>query len=532
MTNRGSSFKRWLATGIAISVLSLAGGCAVSPERRAQFAPAAVNVKAGEGLVALQVSGNRVRVTDKFLKWQQLVVRNVASNETHTLFDRADTSAAHSLFLGSLPAGTYELIEVNGRSFASETRGWASVAQAFPSFTVADGRVTDLGTAVYILAHGGGGTRGYRWGHAESPLERSAILRQLEPTLAARLGAQPVLGWNDPNLLQMRRLDLAALRSSTMRAHSPTRLSDGSTLFGEAFGQIAVRTPAAQWQVLQTPVTLPIRTLHVDGKTLYAGSDDGILLAGSLAGTEWNPIALPVADASVIHIGPLPGTEELLVVLQTRDRFVGLSTDRAAPGTWREHFSYPRYLSMGGDFDANGAVRLAGERLLFASFGEDSATELLAYDRVGRKWSAVKTEGGAPFDKWAMLPGGQIGSFRGIPMTGMYFTMSQDGGTSWQRRGDLNWATGPLLFVSDTVGYVMRMDKLETMGRKEVEMSLWRTDDAGRTWKSLGRTPASAIDGKLLALGNESQIGYVSGEGKFFASDDGGQTWKLERSAP
>ncbi len=33
-------------------------------------------------------------------------------------------------------------------------------------------------------------------------------------------------------------------------------------------------------------------------------------------------------------------------------------------------------------------------------------------------------------------------------------------------------ATGPLLFVSDTVGYVMRMDKLETMGRKDVEMSL------------------------------------------------------------
>jgi hypothetical protein len=94
-----------------------------------------------------------------------------------------------------------------------------------------------------------------------------------------------------------------------------------------------------------------------------------------------------------------------------------------------------------------------------------------------------------------------------------------------------NWATGPLLFVSGTIGYVMRLDKLKALGHEEVEMSLWRTDHAGRTWKSVGH--ASLGDSRRAArIRQQKPDRLYQRQRQFFASEDSGQTWKLERSVP
>lgn len=523
-------FKRWLATGVAACVLGLASGCAVSPEIRSQNAPSALTLRAGEGLVALHVTSKRPRIDLFNAKWMTLHVRNLENQQMYAIADRADSSAAHSLFIGTLPVGTYQLILVDSQAAPGISPiSRSGLSESFPKFSIAEGRMTRLGTAIFIPVDEKIDRFGRRWGFTESPLEDAAMMRQLAPALATQMAAQSALGWIDSPLLADRRQDLAKYRDVNLWAYSPTRLADGTLLLGEALGQIAVRSPAGQWRTVRTPATLPIRALHAEGKEIYAGSDDGILLAGKLDG-PWNAIPLPVADASVIHIGRLPGTEELLVVLQTRDRFIGLSSSLGAVGNWREQFTRPRQLFSRPDFDASGTVYRAGERVTLATGSVEAKPEVTSYDQSAKLWKpAPVNAGGLPWS-WAALPNGNLGRFGGIPLTGMYFSMSQDNGATWDKRGELNWANGPLLFVSETTGYVVRTDSTPAFDASKFKMSLWRTDDAGRSWTSLGNTPA--VSGKLVALGKPDSIGYVSGDSKFFSTADGGKTWKLEYQAP
>lgn len=522
--------KRWIATGAAACLLGLASGCAVSPELRSQSAPSALALTADEGLLAIHMTNKRSRLDTFNAKWMTLHVRNVQSKQMYPITDRADSSAGHSLFIGSLPAGTYELfLAMSQAAPGISVVSRSSLVDSFPQFTIAPGRMTKLGTVVLIPVDVQINKDRRLWGFTESPLEDAAMMRQLAPALAAQMAAQSALGWNEGPLLDARRQDLAKNRGASLWANSPTRLSDGTLLLGEALGQIAVRTPAGQWRTVRTPATLPIRALHAEGTDIYAGSDNGILLAGKLDGT-WKSVALPVADASVIHIGRLPGTEELLVVLQTRDRFIGLSSSLGAVGTWREQFNRPRQLFSRADFDAAGVVYRAGERVTLATGSIEAKPEVLTYDQNAKLWKPAAVEGGGLPSGWGALPNGHLGRFRGIPLTGMYFVLSQDNGATWEKRGELNWANGPVLFTSDTTGYVVRTDSTPAFDASKFVMSLWRTDDAGRSWTSRGNTPA--ISGKLVALGKPDAIGYVSGDGKFFSTTDGGKTWKAEYQAP
>ena len=522
--------KRWIATGVAACVLGLASGCAVSPELRSQGAPGAVALSTGEGMLAIHVTSKRARLDTFNAKWMTLHVRNVQSKQMYPIADRADSSAGHSLFLGSLPAGTYELFLVESQAAPGiSVISRSSLVDSFPQFSVAAGRMTTLGTAVLIPVDAQVDKARRLWGFTESPLEDAAMMRQLAPALAAQMAAQSPLGWNAGPLLDARRQDLAKYRGASMSANAPTRLADGTLLLGDALGQIAVRSPAGQWRTVRTPGTLPIRALHAEGRDIYAGSDDGILLAGKLDGA-WNLIPLPVADATVVHIGRLPGAAELLVVLQTRDRFIGLSSSLGAVGTWREQFSRPRQLFSRADFDASGIVYQAGQRLTLATGSIEAKPEVLTYDQNTKTWQPAAVEGGGLPSNWAALPNGNLGRFRGIPLTGMYFAMSQNNGATWEKRGELNWANGPVLFVSDTTGYAVRTDSTPAFDASKFVMSLWRTDDAGRSWTSRGNTPAVSI--KLVALGTPDALGYVSNDGKFFSTMDGGKTWKLEYQTP
>ena len=524
---------RWLALGVVAFVLQFSAGCAMTPEARAKYAPGAVQVSPGQGLVALKITGNRPGVSTFFGKWATLRVQNLSTKETFALSDRSDSSAPHSLFVEALPAGTYSIDAVG-----NQASGWLTITEGarargtFPTFKIADGHITNLGTLAYIRNHYPVDTAQFQWGELESPFDQTSIVRQLEPSLASRLSKRTVLGWDEGNQLRERQAAVEASRHNTLRVLAPTPLADGSFLFGESFGQIAMRSRAGDWRWLQTPAALPIRAIYVDdGGVIFAGSDDAVFLSGHVGGGSWESIALPVNDASVIYIGAMPNTaEELLVVLQTRDRFIGLSTSKRKPGQWTEQFSRPRALFSNPTLDANGVVLKSGENLVVAAGSVEAKLEVVTYDKNKRAWKATAlNESGSPLS-WVSLGDGSIGHFGGIPLTGMYFTVSNDSGVTWERRGDLNWANNSLLFVSNKIGYVVRTDSTPALDPEKFELSLWRTDDGGRNWKKVGRTPT--IHGKLIPLQGTEGLGYASVNGKFFVSSDGGRSWRLERQIP
>jgi hypothetical protein len=527
--------------GAAFAMVAfMMSGCAFSPvtaESRLSALPNAVQLKPGQGILAVKLAVNRPQVSMYFKKWKTLLVRNEDLDEDFALYDRSDFAASHAFFVDSLPPGTYSVREIKSEaaSLALEVWSKAKVDGVFPKFTVAAGRLTDLGTIAYIRAHYPSSSRQHDWGQAHSLMDRPTVLRQLAPALGAALGAEPSLGWEEGERLQALQQGFESMRSVSMQANSPARLPDGTVLLGEAFGQIAVRTPGRAWQYIQTPTALPIRAIHAaaDG-SLLAGSDDSVLVARGAGQSKWQFITLPIVDASVIDIGPLPGTDELLVVLQTRDRFVGLSTSRVSPGQWTEQFARPRALFATPSGDAQGFVMRTGEHLVFASGGNMGKQETVTYDSKARSWKAVPVETTDLPLHWALLPDGRLARFDGYPITGgRFFTLSSDGGAHWEKGGELGATFAPLLFVSNETGYAVRGGfpiDVEFTEDPNQPPTLWRTDDTGRSWKEVARTPA--MPRRLIRLGGPEHLGYASGDGKFFSSTDGGKSWTLDVNVP
>jgi hypothetical protein len=515
--------------GAALSALLLAG-CAASPEQRAKSAPGAVQVAPEQGLLALKITTNRPMVSQFFAKWTTLNIRNSETKEAFTLIDRADSSAGHSLFVHPLPAGQYAIEGVfNSAVGAMTITSGADASKAFPTFRVAAGQLTDLGSLAYIRKHFPQTTRAFKWGQVDSPLDRQALLRQLEPAMAARLEARPVLGWDDGEVMADARKTFAQERRLTMRALTSAALSDGSLMFGESFGQIAVRNPSGEWRWIDTPTALPIRALQIDEDgSLYAGSDEAILLKRAPGASEWQRLQLPVTDGSILYIGSTPGARDLFVVVQGRDRFVGLSTSRTSPGQWNEQFSRPRALFVNAQMDAHGRVFAAGDRLFLATGSAEAQREITWYDRASRTWKVNALADKGMTTGWVAFGDGSVGYFAGIPLTGMYFNTSPDYGTTWEKRGELNWTSvAPLMFVSDTTGFVVRSEGMPT---GNAEFGVWRTDDGGRTWGKGG--PLPTLFGTLVALRGAEQVAFASANGKFLVSSDGGKTWRLEREVP
>jgi hypothetical protein len=526
-------FRRCMALVLAATLFFLVGGCAVTPETRAKSAPGAVQITPGQGLLALKITANRLGVGTFFGKWHFLRVRNLESQEIITIGNRADSSAEHSLFVQGLSSGTYQLESVNNMASGAMTLTQSAKAtEIFPTFKIADGQLTDLGALAYVRKHYPINTNLFRWGQVESPLDRQAVLRQLDPALATQLKARPVISWDAGDQIRSRRAVYDESRVMTMRALSPTPQANGSLLFGESFGQIAIRSASGVWRWLQTSTALPIRAIHVGGDgAIYAGSDDGVLLIRRTADAAWEPIQLPVNDASVIDIGYLPGSAELLVVLQTRDRFLGLSVDPTSPGGWKEHFSRPRALFLNEDMDARGAVLRTGEKLLVITGSVESNMEVIVYSASDRNWRVISlNETGFPVG-WASMHDGHIGKFNGRALTGIYFSASADNGITWKKLGDLNLVVSSSLFVSERTGYVIRANSMLGFNSEKPRFSVWRTDDAGQVWTEVGPLPTE-VHGKLIALNGNEKLGYVSADGQFFVSSDGAKTWQLEREVP
>lgn len=522
-----------LAGAAFLALACMTSACSVlevQPESRADALPQAVKLAPGEGLVLMRLAGTRRSVTRFGGKFDSLTVWNETLQKEFVLNDRADTWSSHNLFVKGLPPGHYTVRNIKGH-FHTVTVG-TNTREAFPGFTVSAGRMTDLGNIIYIRPHDPAAGSRFLWAQVDTPGDSAASLRQLAPALATMATAQPALGWDRDARLDALQQRYAGLRATSMQGNAPARLGDGSLLFGEAFGMIAVRTPQGEWHQIDTPTALPIRAVHAapDG-TLFAGSEDAQLLMRRAGQRDWTRLALPIAGGSVLDIGALPGTDDLLVVLELRDRYVGLSSRLASPGEWKEQFSHPRLLFRNTNADDRGFVYRSGTGVALATGNNISRQRAVSYDSKTGSWtSATLDVDGTPLT-WAMLPNGSLARFEAVPMSrDRFFYVSADGGKRWETRAELHATWGPLMFLSDDTGYVVR-----SLGPPDLEFdadpanpaALWRTDDGGRSWKAVGTAPAYPL--RVVDLGQPGHLGYVSNDGRFFSSTDGGKNWSLEK---
>lgn len=525
---------RNLICGIAFgTLLAIIGGCATTAENRIKSLPSNLHVEQNQGVMALKITSNRPKVSTFFPKWTSLRVKNIESKETTTIVDRSDSSAGHSLFLHSLPPGTYEIEAVGNLAsgYVTITES-AQMKQSLPRFRVIQGQLTNLGTLVYVRKHYPVNSTQFMWAQQDSPFDRDAVLQQLDPALSNRLSSSHVNTWDEGEQLAVRRAVYANSRPFTMRAMSPVLGSDGTLYLGESFGQISARSASGTWTRIETPTALAIRAVHINAAGyIYAGSDDGVLMVRKQSTGSWDSIMLPVNDASVIHIGEMPGADNIFVVLQTRDRFIGLELSPGSAIGWKELFSHPRKLHGNPNNDAIGNVFMMPERVVLAMGSNVIKTEVGSKESVAGDWKFTQLEENGEAASWTAIPGGGVGRFKGNPFSGLYFYASQDGGATWEKRGRLDSAYGSLLFVTSKIGYVVRTDSTPVIDPEKFELSIWSTEDSGRTWTKAGSAPS--IHGRLISLdGTQEHIAYASLNGKFFVSNDAGKVWQLERALP
>lgn len=539
MSKLKKRYGSWLGVVTLALTACLMSGCLTSPqspEARAELAPAAEKLFIGEGLLMVKVAGNRSRISPYFNQWETMWLWSEEKGRQFVLSNRADSSASHSLFVKSLPPGTYrvESIETARRGGPVEIVSRMPVRDEFPSFKIARGQLTDLGTMIVLREHDPVSSTRRMWAHMDSPLDRAAGVAQLGPIVAAALATRPTLGWNpDPRLATLQRR-FEQVRGVSMLANGPARLADGSLLFGEAFGQIASRSPSGIWTRISTPTGSPIRSVYAgaDG-SLLAGSDEAILLRRRAGQSEWEKLPLPFNEASIVDIGPLPGSEALVLTLQTRDRFVVLSTSAAAPGEWTELYARPRELFSSQMLDTHVRVLRGSEHLFLVSGGPSSKAQVTRYDGMTRAWTTVTPDDAGLPTGLVPLPDGSLARFDGMPVSGgRYFRISSDAGAHWDKRAELRRSFGPVLFTSDSTGYVVingPMSELDPVDPK-APPTVWRTEDAGHTWTEAG--PAPAFPSSMISLGQPGHLAYISGDGRFFNSQDGGKSWSLEQLVP
>lgn len=535
MLNRFTS--RVIFSGLVAASLLL-GACAVSPENRAKQGPAAVKLNAGQGLVALQITGNRYgqsTFSNKgYSKYTTVVVRNLDTKAQFTLADRSDPGAGFSFFSDALSPGQYEVLSIQNGSYIaySPTLAVKQKYSQLPFFRVAPGQLSDLGSVVFMSLLSAEGRGLFRIGLVDTPLDKGAVARLLPSELASQLTGRPTASWEAGPSSRDEWVINSEVRKESMRLASPTLMADGSVLFGEALGQIAQRNKTGVWSWLQTPTTLPIAALHAksDG-ALFAGTDGGGLYTKSSGSRVWNTVALPISDAAVLYIGPYLNTKKILVVMQTRDRYVGVSADPLAAEVWSTEFSVPRKFISNPLHDGIAVPLGSGEKFVLATGSVEVKPEVTFYNKAQKSWQTVPVEDGNSPRGWKALPNGDIGRFKGIPLTGMYFAASSDQGVHWEKRGDINWANGSLLFVSDKVGYVVRTESTPAFVAAKGQYAVWKTTDAGSNWVQVGPVPTPTPFGELISLGAPDALAFVAWDGTFHVTADGGKTWKLDRDA-
>lgn len=535
----GSGWARWLQVALLVVGAAALGACSTSPETRVSEGPVPQAIQQGQGVLAMRLSGNRYGQSNPFnnkdyFKVTNVVVRNIETKAFTILRDRSDPAAGFSSYAESLAPGLYEIASIRNAAMEFYSPGLARTQDyaKLPNFRIAPDQLTDLGGMAIVNDLSARTIALFRSGFVDTLQDNAAGRRMLSPGIAAQVAGKPTLGWEGGASVHEDWLVRASL-PNTMRVASPTVMRDGSLWMGESMGQIAQRSKAGAWTWLKTPSALPITAFHLthDGNVLAGDEGSGVFLKNADTG-RWTVVPLTLPDAAVIHLGPYLDTNKILLVLQTRDRYVGFSGDPVGGGAWTQQFAVPRKYMSNKIHDGIAVPLGQGSKFALATGSVEVKPEVTYFDKAQQAWRTVAPDGTNSPRGWRALPGGEIGRFAGIPLTGMYFTASTTLGTSWEKRGDLNWASGSMAFTSAKVGYVVRVDSVGAFDASKNQYSIWRTADAGRTWAKVGPIPVLNPFAELVSLGSDDALAFVTYDGKFRVSSDGGKTWTMDRETP
>ncbi|MFB9245781.1 hypothetical protein IV454_11655 [Massilia antarctica] len=497
--------------------------------------PLARAPKADEGTVVVSVSTNMVAVLDMTsVRMRRLggagESQSAPDDSGENIFELLQVAPAlafdSAVFVGVLPAGDYQMVQVTMKSYQVETvdrlLGWKLTVNRtitptigsrdldlFGMFTVRPGQTVDLGRTVITPLN-----KMTIIGRSALLSDNRQLLERKSPPHARLLGQNAAPGWTTPPL----RDDFAeaiALRRP-VGAGCFSEYPDGRIAAAAKMGTVLLRSTEGKWTAVRgtdinslacvLPVALPNATL------IGVGEANTIvrLAPGATTLTPVDPGNLPRGNLIYVAGNERAGwyitlhSDEQVSIFHARD---------IEGGNWKRVASVP--LKKDFWWGQSGFWPWRTERGF--GFAVDESLHVLDYASV--QWVTRKMPQGMKVAAAQASPNGTIG-VRGKMFGGSY--ISKDEGLSWQEVPTPRNAGVPL----QSGDAALWVPSAPLPGDLSAGPILHTSGDLGRKWTQVGQFPGGTLDilpsGAMLTYGKERDFYTIR------RSTDNGLSWSTE----
>ncbi|WP_444844464.1 hypothetical protein [Duganella caerulea] len=508
--------RRLAAAAIGAAVLQLCG-CAVNTavsdplKQTAQSTdvPVAVSITANTN----EISGfntiklRRLEEGEKpggiKLVAQNLVMKRVAPGMAH------DTS----LFIGALPPGEYEFVELIDTSSNKLLRVYS--AGIVGTFKVESGKPTDLGRLIVTRAN-----LSVDFGRSAHDVSNADMINRFAPEYSKMFGAGAAAGWTRPHSERDKVEEFA--RAHPFGAYCAAELPDGRVAAASRMGAVLMRSKQGRWSTLNSPkietlsCVLPVALPDTE---LVAVGEFSTILRKAPGSDSLVPVDVGnLPPGNLLRIGGNPQDGWYVMHRKGRDLTIFRARQleggdwqpvhkELLPGTWSREDA-----GIWDWHDARGmGFAMPNGRMGQLDYGSGKWTERKPPGK-GKLFGFLHAHDGT---ETILVPAGLLGKFPDA-----YF--SRNLGQSWTLMvSPLKVLVSPMIPLND--GRLLMTGQV--YGKHELQMS----SDGGQTWAPYADYDFSSAPVMLpsgLMLDVEGYNGLVT----IRSSADSGKTWRQEYS--
>ncbi|OEZ68224.1 hypothetical protein JAB5_21770 [Janthinobacterium sp. HH103] len=502
------------ACGLSVLLLS---GCAVNTS---VVDPLKMSAQSGDSPVVLSITSN----TKDIYGFNTIKLRRVVAGEQRSDFKlvsenlvmkKVESAMAGdtSLFIGALPPGEYEFIELIDTRANKLLRVYSTIVG---SFQIEAGKSADLGRLIVTR-----GNFGVQYGRSAQVASNAELIRRFAPDYSAMFGAAASLGWSTP---RHARDDVEQFaRAHPAGAECVTEMPDGRVAATSRMGAVLIRSTQGLWKVInaQTVESLScVFPVDLPNAELIAVGESGSLLRKARDSDKLLPIdAGNLPPGNLLRIGG-NSNDGWYVMHRKGDELNIFHANQLDAGDWRSvyHTTVPgSWLHGPGLFwtwqDA-GRIGYALESGLIGEF--DYRTGKLTERFSPHKKNLTEFTHQANGTESVLVAAGLAGRFPDA-------YVSRDRGQNWTT------IVSPFKVLMSPVAPLNDGRLLMEAGMYN-EGALLVSSDEGKTWGpyapyTLRHTPLIFPSGLALSI-QEDFKGNVS----IYSSMDNARTWKLEHS--
>jgi hypothetical protein len=287
---------------------------------------------AAEGVVILRLVTNTPALSRNFYRFRDVWLKREDGKQR--LMTLSSVSEGIQVFAARAEPGRYRIDRFYNDTFtgAAKVSLTLDVDAMLAGFEVKAGRIVDLG-AVIVQPLGD-----RKFGLLQEPAHPGDAAETLKfrfPALAAAADGQAAEIWNSTastvntiaDILETgdkdpvdaaARIDLATTwlqsaqaerlakaKALTTRFGRPYVTPDGAFYSGSPLGQVLKRAPSGAWSSLDTGLLSDIGAVYVEGGRIFAGAEDGVLLASGDGGAHFSLLTRMPDRGQVMVIAPI-----------------------------------------------------------------------------------------------------------------------------------------------------------------------------------------------------------------------------------